>query len=335
MEQRYLRQSAFSKLGVSGQAKLKESRVAIVGVGALGTVIANNLARAGVGYLRLIDRDFVELHNLHRQILFSESDVADNLPKAIAAKKRLLEANSQITIEAEVEDFNAFNAETLINGVDLVLDGTDNRETRHLINEACCKHGIPWVFGGALGSVGMTMNIVPGVTACYHCMTGEAVGGTGESCSTAGVLNTLTSIIASYQATEAIKILTGSPKARHDLIVLDIWENTFHSLPVQKKPDCPVCGLGEYHRLQNTGGTYTTQICGQDAVQVVPGFKRKMDFAELSQKLEGVCDIAYNDFILNLKSAQTEISLFSDGRAIIKNAGDANRAKSIYTEYFG
>ena len=336
MEQnRYARQSAFSKLGTSGQAKLKASKVAIVGIGALGTVIANNLVRAGVGYVRLIDRDFVEMHNLHRQVLFTEKDVADNLPKAIAAKNRLLEINSDVMMEAFVEDFNAFNAESLLYGVDLILDGTDNRETRLLINEACCKLNIPWIFGGALGSVGMTMNIIPGQTACYRCLIGESEGGTGESCSTVGVMNMLTGIIASYQSMEAVKILVGSNEVRRELINVDVWGNSYHAFPVAKRSDCPVCAKGQYLRLQRATGTYTTEMCGQNAVQVVPGRKRKIDFAELSKKLDGICEVQYNNFILKMKTGDIEINLFSDGRAIIKNAGGANRAKSIYTDYFG
>lgn len=332
---RYERQSVFSRLGVEGQKKLSESRVAIVGVGALGTVIANNLARAGVGFLRLIDRDFVELHNLHRQVLFTEEDVAQHLPKAIAAKSRLLQINSEISIEALVDDFNSGNVEYLLRDVDLVLDGTDNRETRLLINEACCKMNIPWIYGGALGSTGMMMNIVPGKTACYRCLAGEGEGGTGESCSTVGVLNMLTGIIASYESVEAVKLLVGSDTFRRELLVLDIWENTAQTLPVLRQSDCPVCVKAEYKRLSGVGGTYMTEMCGQNAVQVVPGTKRKMDFADIKKKLEGVCEVDYNNYLLRLKDGEVEINLFSDGRAIIKNAGDPNRARSIYTDYFG
>jgi adenylyltransferase/sulfurtransferase len=334
---RYTRQSAFARLGIAGQEKLLKSKVAVVGIGALGTVIANNLARAGVGHLRLIDRDFVELHNLHRQVLFTEKDAAEHMLKALAAKNNLVAVNSDITVEAVMEDFNAQNALSLVTDMDLVLDGTDNRETRLLINEACCKANIPWIYGGVTGSTGTTMNIIPGKTACYHCLAGETGGGgTGESCVTAGVLNMATGLIANVESAEAVKILIASQSVRSSLLLADVWENSFQTIEMQRRPGCTVCEKGEYALLDRIKGSRTSELCGQDAVQIIPETRRNMDFEAIAQALEKVCDLVhFDDFTLHLKSEEIEIDLFRSGRAIIRNAGGLKRAKSIYTGFFG
>jgi molybdopterin/thiamine biosynthesis adenylyltransferase len=333
---RYQRQSIFRRIGPDGQKTLLQARVAVIGIGALGTVIANNLARAGVGYLRLIDRDCVELHNLHRQMIFTEDDARAQLPKAIAAQKILAAANSEVLIEGLVADFNASNALALLETIDLVVDGTDNRETRYLLDEACHARRIPWIYGGVLGSTGMTMNIIPGQTACYHCLTGHNDQRAGAAtCSTSGVLNMITSIIASYQSMEAIKILLHDPDVRTDLLCLDIWTSQHLAFPVDPMPDCPVCQLGQYQQLSQPQGSLSKVLCGQDAMQVVPGTARTIDFPTLAARLNTFCDVTYNAFMLTLRDGSREISLFRDGRAIIRNVRDEGQAKSLYAEYFG
>lgn len=333
---RYQRQSAFRKIGPDGQVRLGQARVAVIGIGALGTVIANNLARAGIGYLRLIDRDFVERHNLHRQMIFTEEDVQAGLPKAIAARNFLHKANSEIGIDAVVADFNPYNALELLESIQIVVDGTDNRETRRLLDEACHSKGIPWIYGGVIGSTGMTMNFVPGQTACYHCLTGsESLPSSSVSCSTAGVINMVTNIIASYESVEAVKILLDDPAVRKDLLFLDVWGNEQYAIQVDPRPDCPVCRLGQYHLLNQPRGSVATTLCGQDAVQIVPGMTRIMDFPLLAEQLAQHCTVTYNAFVLTLTDGLHEISLFRDGRAIIRQVRDENQAKGLYSEYFG
>lgn len=333
---RYQRQSAYRKIGQAGQDKLKLAHVAVIGIGALGTVIANSLARAGIGHLRLIDRDYVEVHNLHRQMIFTEADVAAELPKAVAARNFLKAANSEIEIEAVVADFNPYNALQLLDSMDLVIDGTDNRETRRLLNEACHAKGIPWIYGGVIGSTGMTMNIIPGKTACYRCITGsDATPPNEANCNTSGVLNMISTIIAAYESAEAVKIILNDPAVRMSLLYLDIWENEQIAIQVNPVPDCPVCQLGQYSLLNQPRGSIATVLCGQDAVQIVPGTSRTIDFPALAERLGKIFTVRYNAFMLTLFDGTHEISLFRDGRAIVRQARDENQAKGLYSEYFG
>jgi adenylyltransferase/sulfurtransferase len=337
ISERYSRQIVFPGIGEEGQKKLSSSKVAVIGTGALGTVIANNLCRAGVGYMRLVDRDYVEISNLQRQSIYDEEDVRENLPKAVAAVNHLQKVNSEITLEPVVSDVNARSIEKLIENVDLVLDGTDNLETRFLINEACHKHHLPWIYGGALQSYGMTMNILPGDdTPCFRCMyTGMPASGSQPTCSSAGVLNMITGVIGCMESAEAVKILTGSPEVNKQLFMIDVWENTARYLEVQKAPECPTCGQGHYDFLDNLKGSYTTSLCGRDSVQVIPARTGDVDFTALSERLKQLGSVKYNRFILNFTVGKLEISLFKDGRAIIKNVKDANMAKSVYSEYIG
>jgi adenylyltransferase/sulfurtransferase len=336
VEERYSRQAVFQGIGAAGQEKIGNSRVAIIGLGALGTVIANNLARAGVGYMRLIDRDFVELSNLQRQTIFDEEDVRENLPKAVAAVRHLEKVNSTITLEAVVSDVNSSNIETLLADIDLVMDGTDNFETRFLLNDACLKKNIPWVHGAVLGSYGLTANIIPGKTSCYRCFMPEMPKiGAGGTCSSAGVLNMITGIISCYASAEALKIMVGSPDIRKSVIFIDVWNNSFNSMDLPVNSNCPACAKKEYQYLSSRKGTYTTVLCGQKAVQIVPGQARKMDFADIVERLAHLGEIEYNSFLLRLKIGEVEITLFADGRAIIKNIENENKAKALYTEYFG
>ncbi|MCL2743007.1 MAG: ThiF family adenylyltransferase [Planctomycetaceae bacterium] len=239
---RYARQIIFPGIGESGQEKLRTAEVAVVGVGALGTVSANLLCRAGVGVLRLIDRDVVELVNLHRQVLYNENDAALGVPKAAAACRYLSKVNSETTLKPVVAELDSGNIGEYLNDVDLVLDGTDNWETRFLLNEYCRERNIPWIYCAALGSVGMTMNILPKDDApCLQCLTKDNVIPQNETCVTAGVLNTTTSFIASVQAAEAVKILLGSPNVRTGLFTADLWNNRFKTLRIEKDAECPVC----------------------------------------------------------------------------------------------
>ena len=333
--ERYARQAVFSHIGKEGQQKLLDSRVTVIGVGALGTVAANNLCRAGIGYIRMVDRDYVELTNLQRQILFTEDDAAQNMPKAIAAWEHLRKVNSEITMEPVVSDVNPSNIENLIKDVELVLDATDNFEIRLLINEACDKHNIPWIYCGALGSQGMTMNVLHDNGPCLRCFISESSTSSSHTCSTFGVLNMLTNTMASIQTAEAVKILINSPDVRRELLTLDLWSNRFDMIALAKDSDCPVCVHKRYEHLGAVVGAYATSLCGANSVQIVPPKPVKVDFAALAEKLGKAGEVRYNEFTLTFSDSKHEIILFQDGRAMIKNAIDENNAKSVYNEYIG
>ena len=333
---RYARQTVFSHIGHVGQEKLLNSKVTIIGMGALGTVAANNLSRAGVGYIRMADRDYVELTNLQRQILYNEDDAAQSLPKAFAAFNHLSKVNSEITLEPVIADVNPSNIEGLVSDADLVLDANDNFEIRLLINEACIKHKIPWIYCGALGSEGMTVNILPeGDGPCLRCFLGGSVSSGGRTCSTFGVLNMVTATMASIQTAEALKILLNSNSVRRELLTLDLWTNDFTLLEIKKNDDCPVCVHKQYEYLGKPVGSYTTSLCGSNSIQVVPPAPVKIDFNVLSEKLKKAGDVFLSPYALRFSDDKYEIMLFQDGRAIIKNAIDGNNAKSVYTEYIG
>lgn len=334
--ERYSKQILFTGIGEEGQKKLAEARVAVIGIGALGTVIANNLARAGVGYLRLIDRDFVDTSNLQRQTLFNEVDVSEHIPKAIAAVAHLKKVNSEIILEPVVCDVNPSNIDQLIKDVDLVMDGTDNFETRFLINDACVQSGTPWIYGGVLGSYGITANIIPGETACFRCLIKKMPApGSQPTCSTVGVLNMITGIISGYQTAEAVKYLVKSPDLRKTVLVVDVWENICENVALEKNMDCKTCVHGEYEFLQNKFGSYTTSLCGSNAIQIVPQTKGEIDFQALHDNLTQLGEVSFNQFLLRFAYRDISITLFPDGRAIIKGAIDEGEAKSIYSEYIG
>jgi adenylyltransferase/sulfurtransferase len=334
--QRYARQTVFSRIGEEGQKKLEQSKVTIIGMGALGTVSANNLCRSGIGYIRMVDRDYVELSNLQRQILFNEDDARQNLPKAVAAFNHLSKVNSDIALEPVVTDVNPSNIESLISGADLVLDATDNWEIRFLMNEACHKHNIPWIYCAALGSHGMTMNILPGKdNPCLRCFVCEDQASPAFSCSTFGVMNMITGTMASIQTMEAIKILLHSDQIRKELFTLDLWENQCDTVNVLKNNDCPVCVHQQYDNLAKAVSSYTASLCGSNSIQVVPPHPVKVDFSALAEKLKKAGSVRYNQYILTFSDTKYEIILFPDGRAMIKNAIDGNNAKSVYTEYIG
>ncbi len=333
---RYHRQEIFFPIGEEGQEKLKAGRVCVIGVGALGSFVANNLARAGVGYLRLIDRDIVELSNLQRQVLFTERDAREQVPKAEAAKAHLAEMNHEVQIEAVIADVNPYNVEKFISDVDLVIDGTDNLETRYLLNEACDKLKIRWIYGGVVGSGGTMMNILPGEGPCLECLLGPLPEeGTYETCDTAGVISPITGIVAAYQTAEAMKMLTGSEALLRQAVTLDAWDSFTEFFEVEKDPECPVCGKRHYSRLQNRQKRYTAALCGHDAYQITPEDDGMFDYEEAVESLQGRGTLEKKKFFTVFRNDEADFKLFPDGRAIINGAADSTSAQRIYIRYIG
>jgi adenylyltransferase/sulfurtransferase len=338
--ERYSRQVRFPGLGPDGQRKLLESKVTLIGCGALGTVLANALVRAGVGYLRLIDRDFIETNNLQRQILFDEQDVASNLPKAEAAARKLRVINSGVTVEPVVTDVDRTNVLDLVRDADVILDGSDNFEVRYLVNDAAVKLGKPWVYGGCIGSHGQTMTILPGQTPCLRCVF-EAAPAPGEAgtCETAGVLGPIVNIIASYQTTEAFKLLTGRlDRVNRDLVYVDVWENVNRRIKIANllgKVDCPCCQRRHFEWLEGEHGAQTTSLCGRNAVQVSHRVPGKLDFEAMAHHLRELGAVSYNRFLLKFDVGDYQFTVFPDGRAIIKGTDDPDRAKTLYAKYVG
>jgi adenylyltransferase/sulfurtransferase len=338
--ERYSRQMRFPGIGEEGQRRLLDSHVTLCGCGALGTVLANALVRAGVGHLRLVDRDFIETNNLQRQVLFDEHDVAENLPKAEAAARKLAAVNSGVHVEPVVTDIDRTNILDLVEDCDLILDGTDNFEIRYLINDVAVKLGKPWVYGGCLGSHGQTMTILPGETPCLRCVF-EAAPAPGETgtCETAGVLSPIVNIVASYQAAEAFKILTGRRQhINRDLIYLDVWENVQKRIKIAKlfgTVDCPCCRRRSFEWLEGEQGTHTTSLCGRNAVQVAHRSATRLNFEEMARHLETHGEVSYNRFLLKFDADGYQFTVFPDGRAIIKGTSDVDRARTLYAKYIG
>lgn len=335
LEERYSRQVLFAGIGAEGQQRLLESRVAIVGCGATGSVLASLLARAGVGSLRIIDRDYVEPSNLQRQMLFDEADAADSVPKAIAASRKIAQFNSQIIAEPHVSDLTPENADQLLGGVHLILDGTDNFETRYLINDYAVKNSVPWIYVAAVGSYALTMNIVPGETACLSCVFPEAPGGMVETCDTAGILNSAVNLAASVAATEALKLLTGAQQQlRTTLLSHDLWSNQRAEVSAEKpRADCRTCGHRDFVHLAGTGRPHIT-LCGRNSVQIHE-HHRPVDLGDLSKRLQPHGSVRHTDFILKFWKEPYEMTLFPDGRAIIKGTTDTAVARSLYARYIG
>lgn len=339
---RYSRQMLFGGLGEDGQKKLLQSRVVVLGCGALGTVQADTLVRAGVGKVLIVDRDYVEENNLQRQVLFDENDVRQKLPKAVAAERKLKAINSSVSVEAFVRDVNHHNIETIIQDADLVMDGVDNFETRFLLNDACVKHNKPWVHGACIGSYGITMAVLPGVTPCVRCVfENSPPPGLTPTCDTAGILASTVHLVASLQVVEGIKILLGQrSRLRQGLFAFDLWSNMFKTLGAngRPRPDCPTCGQKTFQYLdaKDEHVTYVTSLCGRNAVQVNKGGDvPHVDFDALSKKLQPIAEVSHNDFIFTCKVDRYEISVFTDGRAIIKGTHDPAVARSVYAKYVG
>ncbi|MCF6092922.1 ThiF family adenylyltransferase [Microaerobacter geothermalis] len=337
---RYSRQLLFPPIGREGQEKLANSRVTIVGMGALGSVHANHMVRSGVGYVRIIDRDFVEPSNLQRQILYDESDAKENLPKVIAAKKKLEAINSDVTIDAVLTDLNALNAEDLLKESDLVLDGTDNFQVRFLINDVCVKHGIPWVYGGAVSAKGMFAVIRPGITPCLRCLFHQPVeSGHTETCDTVGVIAPVVSIIASFQAVEALKILVGdeehiNPNLEHYLV----WENQHMQMSIKKarNPECPSCGKREFEFLDPAKETnQAVSLCGRNTVQILPSHQQKLNLDLLASKLKNIGKTEQNHFLLRFYIDDYNLVIFPDGRVLVQGTDDLTVARSLYAKYIG
>ena len=338
MLDRYSRQTLFAPIGKQGQERLHAASATIIGCGALGTVLANNLCRAGVGRLVIADRDYVETSNLQRQILFDEEDVTRHLPKAIAASEKLRRINSDIRVEALVEDIHADGIESLVRESDIVLDATDNFETRYLLNDVCVKHHRPWIYSGVIASYGVTMNILPEDTPCLRCVFPEMpMPGTTPTCDTAGVLNGIVGAITGIASTEALKILLTSEKTSRAMVWMDVWENTFERIELPRQPDCPACGQHSYEFLDSLSGSSSTSLCGRNAVQVRGTGKRgtRMDFALLAERLAPVSEVQFNEFLLRCVVDNYEITVFPDARAIIKGTDDEQVARSVYTRYVG
>ncbi len=339
MLDRYSRQTLFGPIGKEGQQRLQAATATIIGCGALGTVLANNLCRAGIGHLVIVDRDYIEMSNLQRQILFDEDDVAQHLPKAIAAMNRLKRINSEIKIEALVDDITADGVESLVCESDIILDATDNFETRYILNDACIKHQRPWIYSGVIAAYGVTMNILPGETACLRCAFPDMpLLGTTPTCDTAGVLNGIVGAITGIASTEALKILLASAKVSHDMTWLDLWDNTFERLEIPRQPECPACGEHQYTFLEARGHS-STSLCGRNAVQVRNTMMyeqgQRLNFSELAKQLQAVGEVNYNAYLLRLTVDNYELTVFPDARAIIKGTDDEKVARSIYTRYIG
>jgi adenylyltransferase/sulfurtransferase len=337
MKDRYSRQMILPSIGEEGQRRLSRSFVVVVGCGALGSVIASSLVRAGVGRVRVIDRDFIEDHNLQRQVLFDEDDIKSELPKAIAAERHLRKINSSVQVEGIVADANHTNIEKLVAGADLIMDGLDNFEGRFLINDVSLKHGIPWVYGAAVGTSGMTMNIIPGETPCLRCLSVSAPSGAVVgTCDTAGVLGPAPFVVASLQSTEAIKILIGSEAVSHHLTVIDVWQGSFERFKAGRRPDCPACH-GNYQSLDGEFGLETTALCGQNVVQVLGVGAGGISLPELAARLEPVVKkVSYNEHMLRFAlEGDREMVVFPDGRALLRNTTDESLARALYAKYVG
>jgi molybdopterin-synthase adenylyltransferase len=338
MNERYSRQILFREIGKEGQQRLLDSRVLLVGAGALGASHAEMLARAGVGTLRIVDRDFVEFTNLQRQTLYKEQDAIDRLPKAIAAKRRIAEINSEITVEEHVADVNNSNIESLIDGCDLVIDGTDNFQVRYLVNDACVKHNAPWIYGAAVSSYGTTMTIIPGETPCLRCVFEEMPdAGSAPTCDTAGVIMPIISSIAAVQVAEAIKMLTGNRDALHrSLMQIDVWQNDWRKIKLAgPNPDCVACSKREFQFLDADSQEFAAVLCGRDAVQIAPPNATQIDLKALAEKLTPLGDVRVNEYLLRFNHGGNELTVFTDGRAIVKGTDDISAARILYARYVG
>lgn len=335
---RYAKQTRFAPLGEEGQRRLLGSRVLLAGCGALGSVIANTLVRAGVGRLTIVDRDFLEESNLQRQVLYTEQDVADRLPKSIAAAARLAAVNSGVEVEPVVADLTASNLADLANGHDLVLDGTDNFETRLLLNDWAVREGQPWIYGGVVGAEGRVMPIVPGETACLACLIPEPPApGETETCDSAGVLGPAVNVVASLQATEAIKLLAGTPDdLALGLMVVDLWAGRWRRLDVPRDPACRCCGERRFDWLDGHLGSRAVVLCGRGAVQLSPpAGSPPIDLAKMRAMLAPLGEVSGNAYLLRLRFEGHDLTLFGDGRAIIGGVENESDARSVWAKAVG
>ena len=346
---RYIRQTIFPPLGEAGQARLGAATVVLVGCGATGTALANLLARMGVGRLRIIDRDFIELNNLQRQTLFDEDDIAADLPKAEAAARKLRAVNRDIAIEAVVTDVNAGNVLALIDDATVVMDGTDNFSTRYLLNDACTMLALPWVYTGVIASYGMTATIIPAgaaaklpgdrrTTGCLRCLLGDMPApGTTPTCDTAGVIGPAVAAVTAVAAAEAMKLIVGTGALNPGLVHMDVWANEYDAFQAGlRDPDCPTCVHHHFTYLDAQRGTTTSTLCGRNAVQVVVKSDDRLALDRVAAHLAGVADtVAHNEFLLRATVDGYEFTVFPDNRAIIKGTADESVAKTLFAKYIG
>ncbi|WCK55731.1 ThiF family adenylyltransferase [Aneurinibacillus sp. Ricciae_BoGa-3] len=338
MDTRYSRQILFKPIGQEGQERLGASRAVIVGAGALGTVLANHMVRAGVGHVRVIDRDFVEPSNLQRQMLYDEEDAAQHLPKAAAAYEKLRKINSGVTIEPVITDVIPSNAESLLADADIILDGTDNFQIRYLINDVAVKHRIPWVYGGAVSSQGIFAAFRPGQTPCLRCLYPDFPEG-GETCDTAGVIGPVVDIVASYQAVEALKLLLHDEEHYSPFLEnLEVWNNTHNQTRIAKgrNPECPACGRGLYEFLEHTGEQeQVAALCGRNSVQITPAFDRQLNLDQLAETFAVLGKVERNKFLLRFKTGDYTLVVFPNGRTMVQGTGDPAVARTLYARFIG
>lgn len=338
MNERYSRQILFPQIGKAGQEKLRNSHVLLLGCGALGASHAEMLARAGVGRLRIIDRDFVEFTNLQRQTLYKESDASERLPKAIAAQNRIAEINSEIDVEALVADVNNSNIESFIKDCDLVLDGTDNFQVRYVLNDACVKHNKIWIYGAAVSSYGTTMTIIPGETPCLRCIFEEMPdAGSSPTCDTAGVIMPIIATVSAVQVAEAIKILVGGTESLHrSLMQFDIWRNDWRKIKLSlPNPDCETCDRRNFEFLDAESQEFSAVLCGRNAVQISPPRPTNLNLELLAEKLKNISEVMQNEYLVRFSSGENEVTIFRDARAIIRGTDNVSVARSLYAKYIG
>jgi len=336
---RYQRQARFAPLGEEGQQKLMAGRVLVCGCGALGSVVADTLVRAGVGFVRIVDRDFVELSNLHRQVLFDERDAAAQLPKAVAAAQRLAHINSSVQIEPHVADLNSTNIRSLADDVQVIVDGTDNFETRFLVNDYAIETETPWVFGGCVGAEGQTLAIVPGETPCLACIMPEPPPAAAmPTCETTGVLAPIVNVIASLQAMETIKLLSGNrDQLNPALTIVDLWNNQIRSIGVSagRTENCPACGERNLDWLAGRRGSSVTRLCGRNSVQISPTSAEPVNLSLLAEKLRRAGPVVANDFLVRLEIEDYLLTIFADGRTIVGGTDDPAVARTVHAKYVG
>jgi len=336
-EERYARQIRLAEIGAEGQARLMASSVLVLGCGALGSNLASLLTRAGVGRIRIVDRDILELNNLQRQVLFDEADVKQGLPKAEAAARKLRRVNSGVEVEAQVADATPRNIERLLGGINVVVDATDNLETRYLLNDACVKLGTPWVYGGVVGTTGMTLSIVPGQGPCLRCVfPNPPPAGSLPTCETQGILGTLPAAIAAVQATEAIKLLCGADRSPH-LLSINLWSQVVQQIQVLRDEACPACVERRFAFLEQESTAWVSTLCGRNAIQITPAGEARLDLEELSRALAALGAVSYNGLLLQFtpKESPHELVLFPDGRVLIRGTTDEAIARTLYARYVG
>ncbi|MCA1630579.1 MAG: ThiF family adenylyltransferase [Acidobacteria bacterium] len=335
---RYSRQILFAGIGREGQRRLRASSALVVGCGALGSAQVEALARAGVGHLRVVDRDFVEESNLQRQTMFTEADARERLPKSVAAARRVAAINSDVAVEAEVADARHDNIERFVRDRDIVLDGTDNFATRYLVNDACVKHNVPWVYGAAVGSYGVTMTVRPRATPCLRCVFEDVPpAASAETCDTAGVIMPIISVVAAVQISEALKLLVGKTEDLHGaLMQFDVWRNEWRRIKLGRPaPECPTCALGRYDTLEAEAREFAAVMCGRDAVQISPATASQIDLAALASRLRAAGEVRANEYLVRLSADGFELTVFKDARAIVRGTDDPATARSLYARYVG